>query len=192
VFAPDVNGNGELHGFSYPIAGGCLPKGDQLMPNALRAYRSGVHEGVDLYGVDNCAVITSGTPVLAAGAGRLIRADYGYTELTAAELNQINLNPTAEASIDKFRGRQVWIDHGGGVVTRYAHLSGIVPGMVVGQTIMEGQHIAYVGESGTPESIANPGHEYHLHFEVRLGDSFMGKGLPPAEVRRLYTTFFSP
>ena len=43
-----------LTGFSYPIAGGCLPKGDQLMPNAPRTYRQGTHEGVDFYQVDNC------------------------------------------------------------------------------------------------------------------------------------------
>ena len=55
-----------------------------------------------------------------------------------------------------------------------------------------GQIVGFVGESGTPESITNPGSEYHLHFEVRVGDSYLGKGLAPAEVRRLYQTLFSP
>jgi hypothetical protein len=51
---PAPEGNGDvLKGFIFPIAGGCLPKGDQLMPNAPRNYRQGTHEGIDFYNVDN-------------------------------------------------------------------------------------------------------------------------------------------
>src|SRR5690606_17504275 len=52
-----------LRGFAYPIEGGCLPEGNQLMPNAPREYRQGTHEGVDFYDVDNCTPVTVGTPV---------------------------------------------------------------------------------------------------------------------------------
>jgi murein DD-endopeptidase MepM/ murein hydrolase activator NlpD len=190
--APPTNGASALHGFALPIAGSCLPKGDQLMPNAPRPYRQGIHEGIDFYQVDNCTAITNGTPVLAVYAGRVVRADLGYVDPTREEVAQYLANPNNEQSLDKFRGRQVWIDHGGGVITRYAHLAGVAPGITVGMMVAQGQLIAYGGESGTPESVNNPGHEYHLHFEVRVGDSYLGKGLPPAEVRRLYQTLFSP
>jgi murein DD-endopeptidase MepM/ murein hydrolase activator NlpD len=182
----------DLRGFSFPIAGACLPKGDQLMPNAPRAYRNGIHEGIDFYASDNCTVIARGTPVLAGKAGRVIRADLAYTDLTSGELAQVQANPTTEESLDKFRGRQVWVDHGNGVVTRYAHLSGIAPGIEAGSMVAQGQQIAFVGESGTPESITRPGSEYHLHFEVRVLDSYLGKGETPAQVRGLYQTLFSP
>lgn len=162
------------------------------MPNAARPYRQGVHEGVDFYGSDNCTAISRGTPVLAAKAGRVIRTDLSYVDLTQAEVNQYLANPTTEEALDKFRGRQVWIDHGAGVVTRYAHLSGIADGTTPGTRVTAGQLIAYVGESGTPESVSNPGHEYHLHFEVRVADSYLGKGLPAVEVRGLFQTLFSP
>jgi murein DD-endopeptidase MepM/ murein hydrolase activator NlpD len=76
------------------------------------------------------------------------------------------------------------------VVTRYAHLLGIAPGVALGTVVQAGQFIAFVGESGTPESLSNPGTEYHLHFEVRVGDSYLGKGLSAAEVRRLYERLF--
>jgi murein DD-endopeptidase MepM/ murein hydrolase activator NlpD len=201
---PGGNGSG-LHGFAFPIAGACLPKGDQLMPNAARTYRNGIHEGVDFYAVDNCTAITRGTPVLAVKAGRVIRADLAYRDPTQAEINAYLSNPNTETSLDQFRGRQVWIDHGSGVVSRYAHLSAIAPGIGVGVSVTQGQLIAGVGESGTPESITNPGTEYHLHFEIRLGAgcvaataestvscSFLGKDQPPAEVRRLYTAAFIP
>jgi murein DD-endopeptidase MepM/ murein hydrolase activator NlpD len=189
---PPANGTTQLHGFVFPIAGGCLPKGDQLMPNALRPYRNGIHEGVDFYQVDNCTAITNGTPVQAVYVGRVIRADLNYVNPTQAEINAYLANPNTEESLDKFRGRQVWIDHGGGIVTRYAHLVSIAPGIFVGRMVTQGQFIASVGESGTPESLTSPGSEYHLHFEVRTGDSYLGKGQPPAVVRGLYQTLFSP
>jgi murein DD-endopeptidase MepM/ murein hydrolase activator NlpD len=180
----------DLTGFAFPLAGACLPQGDQLMPNAPRPYRNGIHEGVDFYAVDNCTAIARGTPVLAAKAGRVIRADLDYHDLTPTELKRYEADPNTEEALDAFRGRQVWIEHEGGVVTRYAHLSGIAPGIRAGATVQRGQVVAYVGESGTPESVTDPGHEYHLHFEVRVGSGYLGQGLPPAEVRRLYRELF--
>jgi murein DD-endopeptidase MepM/ murein hydrolase activator NlpD len=55
-----------------------------------------------------------------------------------------------------------------------------------------GDVIAFVGDSGTPESISDPGTEEHLHFELRTADTFLGKGLPPADVRALYERLFTP
>lgn len=183
-----------LRGFSWPIAGGCLPKGDQLMPNAPRTYRNGTHEGVDFYAVDNCTNISRATPVLAAKAGTVIRADLAYVNPTSAQMQAYLADPNSDASFDAFRGRQVWVklDDGGVYVNRYCHLDSIASGIQVGTRVSVGQVIAYVGESGTPESISNPGSEYHLHFEMRVGNSYLGAGLPAAEVRRLYNNLFSP
>ena len=55
-----------------------------------------------------------------------------------------------------------------------------------------GDLVGFVGESGTPSSVTNPGHEYHLHFELRVGASYLGSGLPPARVRALYVAAFQP
>jgi murein DD-endopeptidase MepM/ murein hydrolase activator NlpD len=188
---PPANG-GALSGFIFPITGACLPQGDQLMPNAPREYRQGTHEGVDMYNVDNCTPIGLGTPVHAAKAGRVIRVDRDYVNLTPATLAAIMANPTSAESFDQFRGRQVWVDHGGGIVSRYCHLSAVADGLQVGNMVNAGDVIAFVGESGTPESVSNPGHEYHLHFEVRVGDSYLGAGQPPAQVRALYLALFKP
>ena len=130
--------------------------------------------------------------MVAARDGKVIRADTGYVELTQAELNLLNQNPTTPEALDRFRGRQVWIDHGDGVVTRYVHLQGIAPGITAGMDVKAGQVIAYVGESGTPESVTNPGAENHLHFELRIGASFLGAGMAGPEVRRAYQTLFGP
>src|SRR5688572_29211364 len=87
------NGGAALSGFIYPIPGACLPQGDQLMPNAPREYRKGVHEGVDFYSVDNCTSIGLGTPVHAAKAGRVIRVDRTYVDLNSASLAAVMTNP---------------------------------------------------------------------------------------------------
>jgi murein DD-endopeptidase MepM/ murein hydrolase activator NlpD len=56
----------------------------------------------------------------------------------------------------------VIVDHGGGMTTRYAHLS--KSAVVPGQEIRRGDILGYSGASGR---VTSP----HLHFEVRLGGS---------------------
>jgi murein DD-endopeptidase MepM/ murein hydrolase activator NlpD len=56
-------------------------------------------------------------------------------------------------------GREIMLDHGHDVVTLYGHLSAIA--VVVGQHVIRGQIIGYVGQSGRA---TGP----HLHYEVRV------------------------
>ena len=126
----------------------------------------------------------------------MIRADWDYEELTAERLAELEARIEAGDAADQdvedaFRGRQVWIDHGDGTVTRYAHLGGIADGIDVGVEGGQGALIGYVGDSGTPESVTDPDTEVHLHFEIRVGDHYLGQGLRPDEVRRLYEQAFS-
>ncbi len=92
-------------------------------------HRYAMHEGLDF-------AAPSGTPILAASGGVVLEASYqtGY-------------------------GNTVEIDHGDGLITRYAHASKLLvkPGDLVGR----GQEIARVGSTGRS---TGP----HLHFEVRL------------------------
>ena len=95
--------------------------------------RSKMHSGIDFSA-------KRGTPIRAAGAGVVIKAERkgGY-------------------------GRVVYIDHGAGFVTRYAHLNSI--SVKEGETVASGSRIGTVGSSGRA---TGP----HLHFEVRvLGDA---------------------
>ena len=100
------------------------------------------HQGVDY-------AAPSGTPVRAAGDGRIrfrgVRGGYG------------NL---------------VEIDHGGGIVTVYGHLSRFAPSARVGARVQQGQTIAYVGMTGLA---TGP----HLHYEYRLN----GRYLDPQHVK---------
>jgi murein DD-endopeptidase MepM/ murein hydrolase activator NlpD len=186
-----------LTGFLMPIEGACLPTAANLLPNAPRSYRAGIHEGIDFYDGLACARIGRGTPVRAAKAGVVVRADHDYRPLTPQELDELlrrsqSQGYTDEQALDRFRGRQVWIDHGGGVVTRYAHLDGVAPDIRVGMGVEAGRVIGYVGNSGTPQEVTAPDSEFHLHFEIRVGDSYLGKGLPYDELMAVLRRAFSP
>ena len=186
-----------VNGFRFPIEGACLPAEDDLIPNAPREYRLGVHEGVDFYPGRACATIDRGTPVLAAKTGIVVRADVDYKEITQEEMDGLLARSAQEGStapevLDRLRGRQVWLDHGNGVVTRYCHLLSIQSGVTKGAVAEVGQVVAYVGNSGTPEGVSDPNMENHLHFEIRVGDGYLGQGLPAVETRRLLDLAFSP
>jgi murein DD-endopeptidase MepM/ murein hydrolase activator NlpD len=163
-----------LTGFAVPIAATELPADEAYLPNSARDYRAGFHEGIDF-------VAKTGTAVLAAKAGTIARIDTGFTDWTAAQSQAAfdaahALGHTPEATLDRIRGRQVWIDHGAGIVTRYAHLSAVAP-LRVGDVVAAGQPIGAVGSSGYPEG--GP----HLHFEIRDGDGFYGDGLALPQLR---------
>ena len=181
-----------LLGFSIPVAGACVPASELLLPGSARAYRNGTHEGVDFYSGDvgGCPAelsVTLATPTLAAKQGVVIRADWDYVELTQADLDAAAAAGfQGEEILDRFRGRQIWIDHGDDIVSRYAHLGAIAAGIQVGQTVAAGQIIGFAGESGTPESVQAPGTDVHLHFEIRVGDGYLGQGLPIGQARARY------
>jgi murein DD-endopeptidase MepM/ murein hydrolase activator NlpD len=106
-----------------------------------------VHTGVDIDA-------DKGTPILAAGPGTVLSADWGlYTE---APGNQSD--PYGQAVVVRhdfgYKGQPLY--------TVYAHMSKIIA--VVGQHVETGDVLGLVGSTG---ATTGP----HLHFEVRLGDN---------------------
>lgn len=59
-------------------------------------------------------------------------------------------------------GKEILLDHGAGITTRYGHLSQIY--VVVGQQVTQGQVIGAVGRTG---KTTGP----HLHYEVRINQT---------------------
>ena len=169
-----------LSGFAVPV-GYELPTEPELLPGSPREYRGGFHEGIDF-------PLAFGMPVAAAKTGKIIRIDADYTEWSvdeqiAGEDAGFRLGYTPEAILDKLRGRQIWIDHGYGVVTRYAHLQS-VESLTVGTIVEQGTIIGHVGNSGTK---AGP----HLHIEIRVGDAYLGDGLLDEPLLRVLRRAFS-
>jgi murein DD-endopeptidase MepM/ murein hydrolase activator NlpD len=167
--------------FALPIEGGDIPQDLELLPGAPRDYRGGIHEGIDF-------PVPTDTPVLAAASGTVARVDVSFLDWNREQQDialdeALTLGYTPAATLDRIRGRQVWIDHGKGVITRYAHLSAVEP-LVVGQKIEAGALIGLVGSSGYPQG--GP----HLHFEVRVGEDFYGDGLAGDELVRAVSRLF--
>jgi murein DD-endopeptidase MepM/ murein hydrolase activator NlpD len=82
-------------------------------------------------------------------------------------------------------GREVVIDHGHGIETIYAHLSGFA--VTEGQEVSRGDILGYVGSSGHS---TGP----HLHYEVRIHDTPVNpsKYLHAAAARQLASTPSTP
>jgi murein DD-endopeptidase MepM/ murein hydrolase activator NlpD len=177
-----------LRGLQMPIEGATVTRRDFQMPGAPRHYRLGVHEGSDFYSGTTGTTIDRRTPVRAVAGGVVVRAMLDYQPLTAAQAAELAarcraLGYTPPEVLDAYRGRQVWIEHSGGLVSRYAHLSSISPGISEGAQVDRGQVIAMVGNSGTPDSIRSATSDVHLHLELWLGDRYIGQFLRPVETR---------
>lgn len=103
--------------------------------------QSTYHEGVDF-------PAEHGTPIVAAASGKVITAEW-----------------------HREYGRMIELDHGNGLVSRYAHASSLA--VREGDLVVRGQQIAAVGSTGRS---TGP----HLHFEVRLN------GVPQNPARFLH------
>ncbi|MCD5413999.1 MAG: M23 family metallopeptidase [Clostridiales bacterium] len=180
----------ELFAFlNSPIENASVTTASGRLPNASRSYRNGIHEGIDYYG------FAFGTNVVAAADGIVIRVDHDFKEMTLEEYNEVikishEADITPEKKLDKLRGMQVWIEHQNGIITRYAHLDSVASDLKVGQTIKEGFIVGGIGNSGTKNSVVgkilSSSGAQHLHFEIWLGDVFLGKDLPYEDVLRIY------
>jgi murein DD-endopeptidase MepM/ murein hydrolase activator NlpD len=171
-----------LFGYLLPVASPLLLD-PLLLPGSPREYRGGIHEGIDFRA-------PYGMPVRAAREGIVVRVDSRFVEWSARERAAALARAVREGGtpldvLDRLRGRQVWIDHGDGVVTRYAHLSR-VSDLRVGQRVDAGEVIGAVGASGLPEG--GP----HLHLEIRVDDGYLGQELSVEEVRDRVVRAFSP
>ena len=180
-------------GLWFPIPGARVPDDDAHLPNAERAYRSGVAQGFSFWAESSGVPIVYGTPVIAAGDGVVLRADQSYAELGRTEWDDLLVRVAQGADdrdLDLLRGRQVWLRLDDGRVVRYGHLAGVRSGLAVGARVARGRVIGTVGNSGTPDAVAGRTTNARLHFEVWDGDAFVGQALPADEVRLAAAAIF--
>ncbi|TVR10917.1 MAG: M23 family metallopeptidase [Salinarimonadaceae bacterium] len=118
-----------------PIAEGRMTSGFGMRRHPILRYAR-MHTGVDW-------AARTGTPIFAAGNGRVIKAEWsgGY-------------------------GRRIEIQHTNGYVTTYSHMSRFASGIQAGTRVTQGQVIGYVGNTGLS---TGP----HLHYEVLVNGKFV-------------------
>lgn len=168
----------------------------ESLPNADRAYRGGVHEGIDFI----CG--ERGRNAVAAMAGRVVMANNSFEDPDPTDREAVlaiakQLGYTPPWTLAMLFGRFVVIDHGdiegaGHVVTIYAHLDSIDPGLRVGKKIPAGTRLGEIGNRGT-ETGATRGaraRSIHLHWELHVDDDFLGEDLDAAGTRRVYAELF--
>jgi murein DD-endopeptidase MepM/ murein hydrolase activator NlpD len=185
-----------LGDLTMPLKGGNLPRHPGVWPGARRLYRYGVHKGTDFFNdPGNGTKVSMDTPVFAAGSGKVTRSDTDFVDMDAATYNAVidscrRAHVCSENNENKLRGCQVWIDHGNGLITKYAHLDRVKPGLKSGMHVQKGDLIGFVGVSGTGENLPGRAKYPHLHFEVWLDGNYLGWGLTPAETIGLYQDVF--
>lgn len=182
--------------YVVPVEGATISSRRNHLPGAPRAYRNGVHEGFDFYSGTVSVAIDYGTPIRVAADGVVIRADHDYVEHTLDEYEGIIADATAALDtppdiLDALRGRQVWVRHPGGFVTRYAHLATIAEGVVEGARVQQGDIIATTGNSGTLEAAQGTQDGPHPHVEIWRGEeTFLGAAMEPEAIWSLAAQVF--
>ena len=118
-----------------PIADGEMTSGFGMRYHPILHFTR-MHTGVDW-------AAPVGTPILAAGNGVVIKAEW-----------------------DAGYGRRVELQHANGYVTTYNHMSGFGRGITPGARVTQGQVVGYLGQTGLA---TGP----HLHYEVIINGNFV-------------------
>lgn len=118
-----------------PIADGIMRSGYGYRRHPVLGYAK-MHTGVDWSN-------PIGTPIVAAGNGTVIKAEW-----------------------DSGYGRRVEVQHINGYVTTYNHMSRFARGVSAGAKVRQGQVIGYVGSTGLSTGA-------HLHYEVIINGHFV-------------------
>lgn len=118
-----------------PISEGEMRSGFGMRYHPIMRY-SKMHTGIDWAN-------KIGTPILAAGNGTIIKAEW-----------------------DSGYGRRIEIQHANGYVTSYSHQSAFAKGIAPGVKVRQGQVIGFLGNTGLS---TGP----HLHYEVLVNGNFV-------------------
>lgn len=180
----------DLHGFFAMPLRQKVVYGQIRVPGDPRAYRKGVHQGIDFYQT------RSGDPIYAAAPGVVIRIDHEYKPIDKKVRDEllkfcesrwngtpgsVGVPPVEEPYgnvLDKLSGRQVLIYHGKNaqnepIISLYAHLSDVGPHLAQNELVTIDTIVGYLGNTGTSgEANQTPQIENHLHLELFVGGMY--------------------
>ncbi|MGK7294236.1 MAG: peptidoglycan DD-metalloendopeptidase family protein [Candidatus Wenzhouxiangella sp. M2_3B_020] len=175
-------------GYRTPIPGTTFPLAAEYLPGAEREPLAGRHRGFDFLNGHVSRPLPADTAVVSVAEGVVLRADHTYAELDDEEKSFLadraaQDGPVDEQALDRLLGRQVWIEHEGGYVSRYGHLSSVEESLRIGQPVEAGAVLGRIGTSGIPTTGTETEAEPYLHFELldSAGRS-LGDRLSPLQI----------
>lgn len=182
----------------FPIKGVVITNQPNLLPNAERKYRNGIHEGIDI-------VVPFMTPVFASLDGIIMVANTEYKDVDIKTYNNFlkttyRMKKTPEDIYNHILlGKHIIIDHGFGYLpgyrttSTYAHLEKIND-KKVGDFIKKGELIGYVGNSGTKYGALNNRLGAHLHWEIHFENEndkyYLGQNISKESILKLSNKLF--
>ena len=177
-----------LQTIQLPSQNYSVPEYSNLLPNALREYRAGIHEGIDFPTPLN-------TPIMAVSSGIVVRSNPTHSDVDI-DTYKAFLETTQKLSKTPddiynyiLLGKSIIIDHGYTIVPNfrtisvYAHLSSIAEGILPGVNVEKGQVVGLAGNTGTSSGALRNAKGAHLHWEIHFenttGRYFLGQNIPP-------------
>lgn len=192
---PDAPGDWPT-GLVPPIQGATFSMSEEHLPGSSLAGSPATSFGFDFVNGAAGRPLAAQDAVVAVAAGDILRIDAEYAE--ADEATRDNLADLADQpgflgsyARDRLLGRQVWIRHETGHVSRYAHLAAVHPELGPGSEVEQGQVLGLIGNSGLPQNPDTPT-AARLHFELWSEDAghHLAQGLNPLGVHRSVADVF--
>ena len=182
----------------FPVKGAVLTNKPNLLPNAQRSYRNGIHEGVDI-------VVSFMTPVYASLDGIIVVANTEYQDVDIESYERFlkTTDIMKKTPMDIYShillGKHIIIDHGFEYLSNYrttstyAHLEKIY-NIKVGDVVKKGDLIGYVGNTGTRYGALNNLLGAHLHWEIHFENEsnkyYLGQNITNEDFLKLSNKLF--
>lgn len=167
---------------NIPINQAAITKMEGQLPGAGREYRNGKHEGFDWYPGSIGIEITRDTKVNPIFEGRIVRIDKQFKELEPEFREKLlqeaaDSKNTSQETLDKLRGKQVWVQSKDGILVHYAHLTEVNTDLKVGDSVKKEDWVGKVGNSGTSNGALGTDDDLHLHSDILVcGKNFWEYG----------------
>jgi murein DD-endopeptidase MepM/ murein hydrolase activator NlpD len=181
--------------FIYPVEDATLPVWPRVYPGASRLYRYGVHRGVDIYSFNAPDGFRTGWPARVMGNGTVIESTIPYEGINST-IFQVMLRESRAAGqtppdlLRDFYGKYLMVEHTNGLISLYAHLDELNQELTPGTLIRQGDSIGTVGVTGTSGEFNPVTVSPHLHFDIYIGERYLGQGVTIRETMWWFAQMF--
>lgn len=186
-------------GLTSPIQGATFPLSQDHLPGASDRHGTILDKGFEFFDGLSGRPLSNNQSVVAIADGEIVRIDREYSTEGAALLAFWEDQATepgfiGEYAFDRLRGRQVWIRHESGQISRYGHLADVHPELKPGDTVEQGTPIGLMGNSGVAPVDGRTQADSRLYFELWSADGshHLGKGLSALETHQVIAQLFGP